>query len=163
MENKGLLNKASELREEDSLEEKPKSFFLIFSYGENLFAIQSKKVKEILRECKIFHLPFVPNFIMGLTLWRGNLVSVLDLQKIPNILKNDMPEENLQEPLFLIFENQDSTYCVKIHKIVEYFGLIIEDGVDEDLIKEIKFNDNLVPVLDDQYITEFLKRNLKYE
>lgn len=56
------------------------SQYLTFKLGEEIFALDVAKVREILEECSITKVPQTPDFMRGVINLRGSVVPVIDLR-----------------------------------------------------------------------------------
>lgn len=65
--------------------------FVVFEAGEQLFAVEINRVKEILRYRKVTPLPKAPTFLEGVIDLRGAVIPVVDLRKRFDVkqVKND--------------------------------------------------------------------------
>lgn len=70
-----------------------------FRLGDDLFAIDIMRIKEIIRPQKLSALPKAPTFVEGVTNLRGTVIPVIDLRK-----RFDMPprEESLLVRLLIV-------------------------------------------------------------
>jgi purine-binding chemotaxis protein CheW len=83
-----------------------------FRLGEDLYAIDIMRIKEIIRPQKLSNLPKAPIFIDGVINLRGMVIPVIDLRK-----RFDMPERPL-----------DSSTRLLIVKVVgQAMGLVVDD------------------------------------
>lgn len=53
----------------------------LFSLGESLFALELKRVEEVIRVPELFKVPLTPEYIAGVTSFRGNFIPVIDLHQ----------------------------------------------------------------------------------
>jgi purine-binding chemotaxis protein CheW len=56
--------------------------YVVFELDDKFYAIHSRQVVEVIGFLSITPLPFVPEWIAGITNLRGDLVSVVDLRKL---------------------------------------------------------------------------------
>jgi purine-binding chemotaxis protein CheW len=83
-----------------------------FRLGEDLYAIDIMRIKEIIRPQKLSNLPKAPIFIDGVINLRGMVIPVIDLRK-----RFDMPERPL-----------DSSTRLLIVKVAgQAMGLVVDD------------------------------------
>lgn len=59
--------------------------FLTFKMGKELFALETSKVKEVLKYSHITQVPGMPEYMPGVINLRGNVVSLVDLCLIPGM------------------------------------------------------------------------------
>lgn len=55
---------------------------VIFTLGEGRFAFYGSEIKEILSDCEVYPVPFLPGYLPGLINIRGDIESALDLRHI---------------------------------------------------------------------------------
>jgi purine-binding chemotaxis protein CheW len=63
--------------------------FLSFQLGEELFAIEVSKVREVLEYTTITRVPGSPDYMKGVINVRGSVIPVMDLKKRLNIAESD--------------------------------------------------------------------------
>ena len=68
-----------------------------FRLGDDLFAIDIMRIKEIIRPQKLSSLPKAPPFVEGVINLRGTVIPVIDLRK-----RFDMPEREESLPIRLL-------------------------------------------------------------
>ena len=68
-----------------------------FRLGDDLFAIDIMRIKEIIRPQKLSSLPKAPPFVEGVINLRGSVIPVIDLRK-----RFDMPEREESLPIRLL-------------------------------------------------------------
>jgi len=93
--------------------------FLVFCWGEELFAIASKQVAEAAPTLAVTVLPNVPDWLVGVANLRGEIISVIDL---PVILKKQISAP-APKPKFIIlrsnvFESGVAFTADRIYEIV---------------------------------------------
>jgi len=69
--------------------------FVVFTLGDELFAISADEVSEVIQPLDITSLPNIPDWILGITSLRGEIVSVIHLPKlwqIPTLTKFPKPK-----------------------------------------------------------------------
>ena len=67
---------------EDNIEENNKFHYLTFRLGEESYAIEITKVREVLDYTSTTKIPRTPEFMTGVINLRGNIVPVVDLRQI---------------------------------------------------------------------------------
>ena len=76
---------------------------IVFSLGEDFYAVSSKQIAEIIRPLAVARLPNVPSWISGIANLRGEIVPVVDLQKLLlNKTTADAPKSK-----FIVFRPAD--------------------------------------------------------
>lgn len=95
--------------------------WLIFTIGEQLYAIPAEKVKEILRDATIFPLPFVPSYVNGVLNRYGDPYVVIDSAALEG--------QKAQNSLLFIVLNDESHTCLRITDVKDFFTATEKDVV----------------------------------
>ena len=83
-----------------------------FRLGEDIYALDIMRIKEIIRPQKLSHLPKTPPFMEGVINLRGTVIAVIDLRK-----RFDMPQREL-----------DSASRLLIVRVAgQAMGLVVDD------------------------------------
>lgn len=83
-----------------------------FRLGEDVYALDIMRIKEIIRPQKLSHLPKAPSFMEGVINLRGTVIAVIDLRK-----RFDMPRREL-----------DSASRLLIVRVAgQAMGLVVDD------------------------------------
>lgn len=83
-----------------------------FRLGEDVYALDIMRIKEIIRPQKLSHLPKAPTFVEGVINLRGTVIAVIDLRK-----RFDMPPREL-----------DSASRLLIVRVAgQAMGLVVDD------------------------------------
>ncbi len=96
-----------------------------FQLGEDLYAVDIMRIKEIIRPQKLTHLPKVPAFVEGVINLRGTVIPVVDLR-----MRFDLPDRAVDERTRLLI--------VMVAK--QALGLIVDDVTEviSVAVKDIK-------------------------
>lgn len=86
--------------------------WLVFSAGEDTFALEPGEVREIVRNTEIYPLPFVPSYIKGVLNRHGDPYAVVDISSF-------LGHEELTESLFLVLNDGDDI-ALRISEIREF-------------------------------------------
>lgn len=117
--------------------------FLIFLIEEELFAVDVKKVIEVLRNQQVFDVPKTEDYIKGIINFRGNVLTVIDTR-----IKMNLPSKAAEEnPVIIVFELTLDDKSLQIGALAD--KVVNVRGVGE---KEIK----PVPDFGSYYNPEFL-------
>lgn len=100
--------------EEDIVEEKKMTTWLIFSMAKKKYAIRSADVLEIIRDVSVYKLPFMPSYIEGVLNRRGDPFTVIN----PRALIGEADTTPPEEPLFLIIKRDDDQLSIHISDIL---------------------------------------------
>ena len=108
IENEGLSGKteAEKVRE--------KITWLVFSILGRKYAIKSSAVDEIIRDVKIYKLPFLPSYVEGVMNRRGEPFTVLN--PVPIIEEGN--DATIDSSLFLVFKRSDDKLSLHISDIL---------------------------------------------
>jgi purine-binding chemotaxis protein CheW len=109
-------------KDEDIVEEKKMTTWLIFSMVKKKYAIRSADVLEIIRDVSVYKLPFMPSYIEGVLNRRGDPFTVIN----PRALIGDTDTDAPAEPLFLILKRDDDQLALHISDIL--FFTEMEEG-----------------------------------
>ncbi len=96
--------------------------YLTFKIGDEMYAVDVLKVREVLEWTKITKLPKTPPFLSGVINLRGNVVPIIDLR-----LKFDMPQaEKTVDTSFVILEVADENDIVIVGGLVDAVREVIK-------------------------------------
>lgn len=131
--------------------------WLIFSVNEDIFAIESYKAKEVLRNMEIYPLPFVPEFIKGVLNRHGSPYTVVDL----SVFLGGKKQDSL---LFIVLNLPDSQFCIQVCDVLDFHTLEEKDVILIEESQEIPFfsgtinyKGKKVPILEIEKIYEKIK------
>ena len=108
----------------------PKTWIVFKAGGENttkheeLFAVDSSQVAEIIRNAEVFVLPFVPPFVKGVLNFYGRPFAVVDFAKVRG-------RGFTNGSLFLIFKSDDD-FALQVAEICEFCDDFREEEIEED-------------------------------
>lgn len=103
---------------------------VIFKLGDEQFAVETAKVQGINDIMEITRVPKAPYYIKGLINLRGNVISLLDI----NLLLNIDKEQEVEQSNIIILNMEDEHIGITVDEVDE----VLE--VDEDSIE--KADDN---------------------
>jgi purine-binding chemotaxis protein CheW len=125
-----------------------------FYIGEEEYAIDIMKIKEIIRPLKITFIPNSPPFIEGAINLRGMVIPVIDMRKRFNI----PPENNIKKIKFIITVIENRIIGLIVDDVSRIIKIRLEDllpppsifkGVDSKFIYGLyRDEDNLLVLLD---------------
>jgi len=126
-----------------------KKSFLSFKIENEIFAIDVKKVLEVLQMKPITTIPKTPDYIKGVINFRGEIIPVIDAR----IKFNLKTIENYSKSVIIIlnFKSQDK------NKII---GAIVDSVMDVMEIKEMDVKD--LPEIGSRYNLEFIYGMIKH-
>ena len=127
-----------------------KTTFVFFKLLEELFAINVDNVIEIIEMQDLTKVPETPDFMKGVTIFRGNILPVIDLR-----IKFNLQEEDDLNKSFIIvinYEEDDKTQNI---------GLIVDKVFDVIALSELDVND--YPEIGSKYNKEFIDGIVKHK
>ncbi len=152
--------KKMELESPHNKKTEKKIDWLIFSINQKLFALQSCKVKELLRDSQVFTIPFAPSYISGILNRYGDPYCVVD----PAVLIGDKTQ---QTSLFIVVNDATHT-CIRISDVKEFYAAPESDirkFTDTDISDyyegTLKHNDDSVFVLKLDSILEKMDKDFE--
>lgn len=89
--------------------------WIMFTIQEELFALPSTQVKEVLHNISVDKIPLVPDSICGVILWHGQTYVALD----PSIMMGDAAQES---SVYLLLSHK-SQVCIKITRVIAIHSL----------------------------------------
>mgnify|MGYP001374589643 CR=1 FL=1 len=98
--------------------------YFVFFLDTEIYAVPSKNVAEIFQPLGITPLPNVPNWLLGVTNFRNEIISVVDLQRLWK--KEDILLSPKAKLVVLRSENDESTIAFVIDKFSEIVPLADE-------------------------------------
>lgn len=123
---------------------------VIFKLNNEQFAVETAKVQSINDAMEITRVPQAPDHIKGLINLRGNVISLLDI----NLLL-DVPKEEEKQNNIIILEMEDELVGITVDQVDEV--LDVEEDVLEKISDErkkayiegvINFKDRIVTLID---------------
>ncbi len=139
----------------------PLTRWVTFQLGQEIYGVVVKKVREILRINNISPVPGAPDYIIGITNIRGNVVSVIDGRRRINL----EPTEYTDLSRMIVMESEDDIVAVVVDNVTDIIDLP-ESSVDSSpklnksenskyISGVIVNSDELIIILDsEKFITE---------
>jgi len=106
------------------------SMLVTMRIDKQLFGIPVQQVREILKECKVAHIPLVVPQIAGSINLRGRIVTVIDMHQHLGV----KPNEGVSR-MFVVVEHKGEYYSLKVDSIGEV--LTIPNGQIEKTITNL--------------------------
>jgi purine-binding chemotaxis protein CheW len=100
---------------------------VIFRIGDEQFAVETSKVQSINDIMEITKVPKAPKYIKGLINLRGNIISLLDINLLLDIEKNNAEQNNI-----IILEVDEEQVGMTVDEVDE----VLE--IEEDIIEKIE-------------------------
>jgi purine-binding chemotaxis protein CheW len=107
--------------------------FIVFTLNGLYYAVISNKVSEVVRPLPFTPLPSMPDWFMGISNLRGDIISIIDLKTLWNLKTEDSPKSKF---IVLRSENAASFIAFKVDKLREIVTLSddqIDSVTDENL------------------------------
>lgn len=123
------------------------TFLFIKLYGE-LFAIDVKNIVETMEMVKLTPVPETPKFMKGVTIFRGDILAVIDLR-----LKFKLKEAAEEDDRYIVVTKYLS------NDKLQNLGLIVDKIVDVRDLSELDIND--FPEIGSRYNIEFINGIVK--
>jgi len=101
--------------------------WVTFQLGQEIYGVVVNKVREILRINNISPVPGAPDYIVGITNIRGNVVSVIDGRKRINIA----PAEYTDLSRMIVMESEDDIVAVVVDNVTDIIDLP-ESSIDSN-------------------------------
>ncbi len=126
-----------------------KTTFVYFKLWNEYFAISVDKVIEVFELPEIVEVPATPDFVKGVTNFRGDIIPVIDMRK-----KFKLPADEQQEKQYIIVVN----YVTEGYE--NKIGLVVDKIID--VINVVKYDINNFPELGSKYNPEFIFGIIKH-
>jgi len=140
-----------------------KTTWLIFDICGKKYAIKSNEVHEIIRDMKVYKLPFLPSYIEGVMNRRGDPFTVIN----PLAVIEDDGEKVPEQPLFLVLKRDDDQISLHISDIlffheVENNDLHLIPNNDEEgvFLGTIDYDLEEIPALNPNAFELLLRKDL---
>jgi purine-binding chemotaxis protein CheW len=123
---------------------------VVFKLADEQFAVETAKVQSINDTMGITKVPKAPNHIKGLINLRGNIISLLDINLLLDIERNENGQNNI-----IILEMEDELVGITVDQVDEVLDIDEEmiEKVESDRKKAflrgvINFKDRIVTLID---------------
>lgn len=121
---------------------------VVFKINNEQFAIETNRVQTINDSIQVTKVPMAPSYIKGLINLRGNVISLLDINLLLDIPKDESAEENI-----IIVEREDELIGISVDQVDEVIDVeesFLEKSTDasKDYIQGvINFQDRIVTLI----------------
>lgn len=138
--------------------------YLVFTAGEEKYAVDSSCVKEIVRNNQIYPVPFAPPYIVGIINCYSNPVAAVDWA-----LFDGKEAEKRKEDIFLVLKDcEDTALLVSAVDEFKYEKEISKQDFakseEHDIFSgTISWNDSIIPLVDLKAVIAKIKRDLENE
>lgn len=123
---------------------------VVFKLGDEQFAVETAKVQSINDTMGITKVPNAPKHIKGLINLRGNIISLLDINLLLDIEKDESGQNNI-----IILEREDELVGITVDQVDEVLDIdaAMIEKVENDRRKSfikgvINFKDRIVTLID---------------
>lgn len=97
--------------------------YLEFMLGEESYAVELLKVKEVLTPPELTAIPKAPSYVLGLMNLRGLVLTVIDLRKKMGIT----PKNDINQNAVIIFDLEDRYVGVLVDSIQKVLNVSVEN------------------------------------
>lgn len=133
---------------------------LIFKINDTSYAIESKDVKEIVRNTEIFPVPFVPSYLKGVLNYYSKPFAVVDFSLLIN-------EKQQESKIFMVLNDENST-ALQVTDIQEFRGendTVLHNFTESEnsifFKAAIKTDEEIIPILNMTTILEKIKNDIE--
>jgi len=135
--------------------------WVTFQLGDEIYGVLVKNVREILRINNISPVPGAPDYIVGITNIRGNVISVIDGRSRINLTS----KEHTDLSRMIVMESEDDIVAVVVDRVADIIDLpesIVDSSPKLAKGKNSKYisgvishDDDLIIILDsEKFITD---------
>jgi len=113
---------------------------IVFRLGEEEYALEIDKVKEVVLTPPMTKVPLQPDYIAGVANIRGNILAMVDLaQKFDRGVASR--HSNGEESYSLVLENKDYQMAILVHQIPDTIS-VAQDEIDDspNIVQEFSGN-----------------------
>ena len=107
----------------------PQQQYLTFRLNEEWYGLRVHQLVEVLPTLKITRVPSVPNHILGVMNFRGEVLSAIDLKKFLGLPQS----EATTDPAIVVVEHGEMRTGLLVDEIGDLVGLTSEDLSDEPI------------------------------
>lgn len=93
--------------------------FIVFTLGDELFAVSARNVSEVASPLSITALPKSPEWLFGITNLRGKIISIINL---PKLWKTEIPV-SFAKPKLIILREKNGTVAIATDRLKEIVSL----------------------------------------
>lgn len=93
--------------------------FIVFYFGNELFAVSADKVSEVFQPLEITPLPNVPEWLLGITNLRGEIISIINLPKLLQI----PVQTNFAKLKLIVLRGQNGSIALATERLNEIVSL----------------------------------------
>lgn len=93
--------------------------WIAFQLGDEIYGVEVKRVREILRLSEMLPVPGAPEFVLGITNIRGNVVTVVDGRKRINL----QPTDYTDATRMIVMESDDDIIAVVVDNVADIIDL----------------------------------------
>jgi len=113
--------------DEDELSHEPLIRWVTFFLGNEIYGVEVKCVREILKINNILPVPGAPDYVLGITNVRGNVVSVIDGRKRLNLELTKSTEKSRM----IVLESENEFVAVVVDNVADIVD-ISESSLDSN-------------------------------
>ena len=135
--------------------------WVTFQLGDEIYGVLVKNVREILRINNISPVPGAPDYIVGITNIRGNVISVIDGRS----RINQAPKDHTDLSRMIVMESEDDIVAVVVDRVADIIDLpesmldsspkLAKGESSKYISGVISHDDDLIIILDsEKFITD---------
>ena len=134
--------------------------WLVFTAGDETYAIDSSEVKEIVRNNEIYPMPFVPSYVKGVLNCYGDPYAVIDVSEFLGM-------EAQKSQLFMILNNENKlsfqiTDIQEFHNAANVTTQKLAENSDASFFSgAISFDDVTAPILNSAGVIDKIRGDLE--
>ena len=131
------LDFAKPVFSEDANHPKKGEKYIVFFSGENFYAISSNQIAEITQPLKSAKLPNTPEWFLGLSNLRGEIISVVDVKK----LWNEKADDYSAKSKFIVLRADESAavFALAVERLGEIITLSDEEIAPLDKAEKLSY------------------------
>jgi len=127
---------------------------VVFDLGNEHYAVPISQIKEVVPTPRITQIPLMPNFVRGVSNIRGNILSMIDLEMLLEISKNDQ-----KKAYALVVDSKEYRAAVMVNQVpkaltvsenqIDTSASLVQENADKNYIRGIiKEDDQLIILVD---------------
>ena len=101
--------------------------WIAFQLGDEIYGVEVKRVREILRINNILPVPGAPDYVLGITNIRGSVVTVVDGRKRINL----QPIDYTDATRMIVLESEDDIVAIVVDNVADVIDLP-ESSIDSN-------------------------------
>ncbi|GAB4247650.1 MAG: chemotaxis protein CheW [Ekhidna sp.] len=146
---------------EEVVEEGPRVQLIVFHLGEEEYALPIDQVKEIVLTPRVSKVPQTPEYVLGISNIRGNIISIMDFEKKFGLKTRSLKEAKAAGPSYtMVIESTDYQVGIQVRKVPNTLSVMSSKidtsanimqyaSLDESILKGVvKIGERIIILLD---------------